>query len=111
MESEWRFRMVIQGVTDYAIFMLDKDGHITNWNMGAQRIHQYTATEIVGAHFGRCYSEEEQQRGEPARALQVAAYEGKCAVEGWRVRRGKSPFLGSGVVEGVRGAGGPPPGF
>jgi len=102
MESEWRFRMVIQGVTDYAIFMLDKDGHITNWNMGAQRIHQYTATEIVGEHFGRFYSEEEQQRGEPARALQVAAYEGKCAVEGWRVRRDKSLFWASVVIEAVR---------
>jgi PAS domain S-box-containing protein len=102
MESEWRFRMVIQGVTDYAIFMLDKDGHITNWNMGAQRIHQYTAAEIVGEHFGRFYSEEEQQRGEPARALQVAAYEGKCVVEGWRVRRDKSLFWASVVIEAVR---------
>ena len=102
MESEWRFRMVIQGVTDYAIFMLDKDGHITNWNMGAQRIHQYTATEIIGEHFGRFYSEEEQQRGEPARALQVAAYEGKCAVEGWRVRRDKSLFWANVVIEAVR---------
>ena len=102
MESEWRFRMVIQGVTDYAIFMLDKDGLITNWNLGAQRIHQYTATEIVGEHFGRFYSDEEQQRGEPARALQVAAYEGKCVVEGWRVRRDKSLFWASVVIEAVR---------
>jgi PAS domain S-box-containing protein len=102
VESEWRFRMVIQGVTDYAIFMLDRDGHITNWNVGAQRIHQYTAGEIVGQHFSRFYSEEEQQRGEPARALQVAAYEGKCVVEGWRVRRDKSLFWASAVVEAVR---------
>ena len=71
--------MVIQGVTDYAIFMLDQDGYITHWNMGAQRIHQYTAAEVVGQHFGRFYTEEERQRGEPARALQVAAYEGKHA--------------------------------
>jgi PAS domain S-box-containing protein len=102
MESEWRFRTVIQGVTDYAIYMLDRDGYITNWNVGAQRIHQYTAAEIVGQHFSRFYSEEEQQRGEPSRALQLAAYEGKCAVEGWRVRRDKSLFWASAVIEAVR---------
>ena len=102
MESEWRFRTVIQGVTDYAIFMLDRSGYITNWNVGAQRIHQYSAPEIVGEHFSRFYTEEEQQRGEPARALQLAAYEGKCAVEGWRVRRDKSLFWASAVIEAVR---------
>ena len=102
MESEWRFRMVIQGVTDYAIFMLDQDGYITHWNMGAQRIHQYTAAEIVGEHFGRFYTEEERQRGEPARALQVAAYEGKYVVEGRRVRRDESVFWASVVIEAIR---------
>jgi PAS domain S-box-containing protein len=102
MESEWRFRTVIQGVTDYAIFMLDRGGYITNWNVGAQRIHQYAAAEIVGQHFSRFYTEEEQQRGEPARALHLAAYEGKCVVEGWRVRRDKSFFWASAVIEAVR---------
>jgi PAS domain S-box-containing protein len=111
MESEWRFRTVIQGVTDYAIFMLDRSGYITNWNVGAQRIHQYTAAEIVGQHFSRFYSEEEQYRGEPARALQVAAYEGKCAVEGWRVRRDKSLFWASAVIEAVRDEAGTLAGF
>jgi PAS domain S-box-containing protein len=93
---------VIQGVTDYAIFMLDQDGYITNWNLGAQRIHHYTAAEIVGQHFSRFYSEEEQQRGEPARNLQVAAYEGKCVVEGSRVRRDGSLFWASVVIEAIR---------
>jgi PAS domain S-box-containing protein len=102
MESEWRFRTVIQGVTDYAIFMLDRGGYITNWNVGAQRIHQYAAAEIVGQHFSRFYTEEEQQRGEPARALHLAAYEGKCVVEGLRVRRDKSLFWASAVIEAVR---------
>ena len=111
MESEWRFRTVIQGVTDYAIFMLDRGGDITNWNVGAQRIHQYTAGEIVGQHFSRFYSEEEQYRGEPARALHVAAYEGKCAVEGWRVRRDKSLFWASAVIEAVRDEAGTLVGF
>jgi PAS domain-containing protein len=81
-ETEWRLRTVIQGVTDYAIFLLDCDGCITDWNVGAQRIHQYAASEIVGGHFSRFYSEEEQQSGEPARTLQVAAYEGKHSFEG-----------------------------
>jgi PAS domain S-box-containing protein len=102
MESEWRFRLVIQGVTDYAIFMLDTDGNITHWNMGAQRIHQYTAAEITGQHFSRFYTEEERQRGEPARALQVAAYEGKHAVEGRRVRRDESEFWAGVVIEAIR---------
>ena len=102
MESELRYRMVIQGVTDYAIFMLDQDGHVIHWNMGAQRIYQYTDTEIVGEHFNRFYIEEERQRGEPARALQVAAYEGKYVVEGQRVRRDESLFWASDVIEAVR---------
>jgi PAS domain S-box-containing protein len=102
MESEWRFRTVIQGVTDYAIFMLDRGGYITNWNVGAQRIHQYAAAQIIGQHFSRFYTEEEQQRGEPARALHLAAYEGKCVVEGLRVRRDKSLFWASAVIEAVR---------
>ncbi len=111
MESEWRFRMLVQGVTDYAIYMLDRDGCITNWNAGAQRIHQYTAGEIVGQHFGRVYSEEEQQGGEPTRALQVAAYEGKYAVEGWRMRRDESQFWASVVIEAVRDEAGTLVGF
>ena len=102
VESEWRFRLFIQGVTDYAIFMLDPDGYITNWNTGAQRIHQYPSAEIVGQHFSKFYSEEEQQRGEPARALQVAAYEGKYITEGRYLRRDKSQFWASVVIEAIR---------
>jgi PAS domain S-box-containing protein len=101
-ETKWRFQRLIQGVTDYAIFLLDQDGRITDWNVGAQRIHQYTTEEIVGGHFSRFYSEEEQQSGEPARALQVAAYEGKHSFEGWRVRRDKSKFWASVVIEAIR---------
>ena len=73
MESEWRFRTVIQGVTDYAIFMLDKDGDITNWNMGAQRIHQYTATETIGGHSAasipRTSNSAANRRGPPGRCI------------------------------------------
>jgi PAS domain S-box-containing protein len=106
LESERRFRLFIQGVTDYAIYMLDPDGSISNWNTGAQRIHQYTAREIVGQHFSRFYPEEEQRHGEPARALHAAAYEGKYRAEGWRVRRDESVFWASTVIEAIRdGAG------
>jgi PAS domain S-box-containing protein len=101
-ESERRSRLFIQGVTDYAIFMLDPDGKITNWNSGAQRIHRYAAGEIVGQHFGCFYTEEERLRGEPARALHVAAYEGKHVAEGWRVRRDESVFWASIVIEAIR---------
>ena len=111
LESEWRFRTVVQGITDYAIFLLDQDGCITEWNVGAQRIHQYSAPEIIGAHFSRFFSDEEQQSGEPARALQVAAYEGKYALEGWRVRRDKSRFWASVVIEAIRDQAGALVGF
>ncbi len=111
LESERRFRLFIQGVTDYAIFMLDSDGYITSWNMGAQRIHQYGAAEIIGRHFSQFYTEEERQRGEPARALQVAAYEGKYVAEGWRVRRDESLFWASVVIEAIRDEVGRPVGF
>lgn len=102
METERRFRLFIQGVTDYAICMLDPEGYITNWNTGAQRIHQYSVAEIVDRHFSRFYTEEEQKRGEPARALQVAAYEGKYVAEGWRVRRDESVFWASILIEAIR---------
>jgi PAS domain S-box-containing protein len=111
LESEWRFRTVVQGITNYAIFLLDQDGCITEWNVGAQRIHQYSAPEIIGAHFSRFFSDEEQQSGEPARALQVAAYEGKYAFEGWRVRRDKSRFWASVVIEAIRDQAGALVGF
>jgi PAS domain S-box-containing protein len=111
MESEWRFRTVVQGITDYAIFMLDRDGCITNWNTGAQRIHQYAAADTIGRHFSLFFSGEEQQAGEPARSLQVAAYEGKYAVEGWRMRRDESKFWASVVIEAIRDEAGTLVGF
>jgi PAS domain S-box-containing protein len=100
-ESERRFRLFIEAVTDYAIFMLDPDGNISNWNTGAERIHQYTAAEITGAHFSHFYTEEDQQRGEPARALKVAAYEGKHVAEGWRRRRDGTLFWANVVIEAI----------
>ncbi|TFI56292.1 PAS domain S-box protein, partial [Sphingomonas parva] len=66
-ESERRFRLLVQGVRDYAIYMIDPDGYVTNWNSGAQAIKGYSADEIVGQHFSRFYTEEDRARGEPAR--------------------------------------------
>ena len=72
LESEQRFRLLVQGVKDYAIYMLDREGRVSNWNPGAQAIKGYTADEIVGHHFSRFYTEEDRQAGEPERALRIA---------------------------------------
>ncbi|WP_159718710.1 hybrid sensor histidine kinase/response regulator [Geminicoccus flavidas] len=97
--SERRFRLLVEGVTDYAIFMLDPQGQITNWNSGAERIKGYTAQEIVGQHFSRFYTEEDRANGEPQRALETAIHHGKYEKEGWRVRKGGTRFWASVVID------------
>jgi PAS domain S-box-containing protein len=101
LESERRFRLLVQSVTDYAIFMLDLDGSIANWNAGAERIKGYTAGEIVGQHFSRFYTAEEAAAGVPARALETARREGRYEAEGWRVRKGGCRFWASVVIDAV----------
>ena len=101
-ESEQRFRMLVQGVHDYAIYMLDLDGRVTNWNTGAERIKGYTAGEIVGQHFSRFYTEEDRQSGEPARAMATAMRDGKYEKEGWRCRKDGSRFWASVVLDPIR---------
>lgn len=91
-ESEQRFRILVQGVKDYAIFMLDREGYVTNWNAGAQAIKGYTESEIVGQHFSRFYQEQDRAAGEPARALETALREGKYEREAQRVRKDGSLF-------------------
>lgn len=98
-ESEQRFRMLVQGVHDYAIYMLDTEGRITNWNTGAQSIKGYTADEIVGQHFSRFYTEEDRARGEPQFALETALREGKYEREAYRVRKDGSLFWASVVLD------------
>jgi PAS domain S-box-containing protein len=71
LESEQRFRLLVQGVKDYAVYMLDAEGYVSNWNPGAQAIKGYSAEEIVGKHFSRFYTEEDRQAGEPAGSGQV----------------------------------------
>jgi PAS domain S-box-containing protein len=98
-ESEERFRLLVQGVADYAIYMLDPTGHVTNWNSGAHRIKGYAADEIVGQHFSRFYTPEDREAGEPVKALQTAAREGRFEKEGWRVRKDGTRFRASVVID------------
>jgi PAS domain S-box-containing protein len=98
-ESEERFRMLVQGVKDYAIYMLDTEGRVTNWNAGAQLIKGYGTDEIVGQHFSRFYTEEDRSAGEPARALETARTQGKYEKEAWRVRKDGTRFWASVLID------------
>lgn len=110
-ESEQRFRLLVQSVTDYAIYMLDPDGRVTNWNAGAERIKGYSQDEIVGQHFSRFYTDEDRATGLPARALQTAVREGRFEGEGWRVRKDGTRFWASVVVDAIRDGNGALLGF
>jgi len=99
--SEERFRLLVQGVTDYAIYMLAPDGTVTNWNVGAERIKGYSYDEIVGQHFSRFYTEEDRGAGLPARALGKAAREGRYEAEGWRLRKDGTRFWAHVVIDAV----------
>jgi PAS domain S-box-containing protein len=101
-ESEERFRILVQGVTDYAIYMLDPHGNITNWNAGGERIKGYREDEIVGRHFSTFYTEEDLAAGLPAQALKTAEKEGRYEREGWRVRRDGTRFWASVVIDPIR---------
>jgi PAS domain S-box-containing protein len=102
LESERRFRLLVQGVTDYAIFMLDPEGRVTDWNAGARRIKGYEAREIVGQHFSRFYTEEDRATGVPGRALAQARETGRFEAEGWRVRKDGSRFWASVIIDAIR---------
>ena len=98
-ESERRFRLLVEGVIDYAIYMLDPNGIVTNWNAGAERIKGYQAEEAVGQHFGMFYLPEDRQNKAPEHALQVAREKGKFEAEGWRLRKDGTRFLASVVID------------
>jgi PAS domain S-box-containing protein len=110
-QSERRFRMLVEGVVDYAICMLEPDGVVSNWNTGAERLKGYTAEEIIGEHFSRFYTEEDRAAGLPGRVLEIAAREGRYEAEGWRVRKDGSRFWASVVVDAIRGPSGLLDGF
>jgi PAS domain S-box-containing protein len=100
-ESEQRFRLLVQGVTDYALYMLSPEGVVTNWNSGAERIKGYTQDEIVGHHFSHFYTEEDRVAGVPVRALSTAAETGRFEAEGWRVRKDGSRFWAHVIIDAI----------
>jgi PAS domain S-box-containing protein len=99
LESERNFRLLIQGITDYAIYMLDPDGIVSNWNSGAERIKGYKAKEIVGRHFSTFYTPEDLAKDMPARALETARKEKRFSAEGWRLRKDGTRFFASVVID------------
>jgi PAS domain S-box-containing protein len=110
-ESEERFRALIEGVKDYAIFMLDPHGYVTTWNAGAEHIHGYEAHEISGVHFSSFYPPDGIQQGLPERELRVATLEGRFENEGWRVRKDGSRFWAHVVLTAIRDSAGDLRGF
>jgi len=100
--SEERFRLIVEGAIDYAIFMLDPDGLIVSWNAGAQRIKGYQAAEIIGQHFRRFYPREMAERSFPEHELAMAAAQGRFEDEGWRVRKDGSTFWANVVITALR---------
>jgi PAS domain S-box-containing protein len=100
--SEERFRMLVNAVQDYAIFMLDVQGHICSWNTGAERIKGYGVSEIIGKHFSQFYPEEDVRSGKPQQELEIAAREGRLEDEGWRVRKDGSLFWANVVITALR---------
>ena len=101
-ESEERFRLFVEAVQDYAIFMLDTEGYVRTWNVGAERIKGYRASEIIGKHFSCFYPEEDLRSGKPQSELEIAAREGRLEDEGWRVRKDGSQFWSNVIITALR---------
>src|SRR2546430_1467484 len=101
-DAEVSFRLLVESIKDYAIFMLDPEGRVTTWNRGAELIKGYRAKEIVGRHFSRFYPPEDIQARKPERALEAATTGGRFEDEGWRVRKDGSRFWANSVLTAVR---------
>ena len=102
IDNQRQFRLLIESVVDYAIYMLDPDGIISSWNPGAQRIKGYSRDEILGQSFERFFTEEDRLAGAPRRALETAKRDGRAEAEGWRLRKDGSPFWASVVIDTIR---------
>ncbi len=100
--SEERFRYLVQGVTDYAIYMIDPEGTVSNWNSGAEKIKGYAPAEIIGRHFSTFFTQEDRQRGEPQRELDIAKRTGRFEREGIRVRKDGTRFWAHVVIDAIR---------
>jgi PAS domain S-box-containing protein len=109
--SAEQFRLLVESVQDYAIFMLDSEGHVATWNIGAERIKGYRASEIIGQHFSRFYPQEDIRSGKPQEELRVASAEGRFEDEGWRLRKDGSRFWANVVITALRDPSGNLKGF
>lgn len=105
------FQLLVDAITDYALYMLDPNGRIVTWNSGAARFKGYAADEIIGEHFSRFFSLEDQAAGLPSLALQAAARDGRFEAEGWRIRKDGSSFWANAVLDAIRGEDGTLLGF
>jgi PAS domain S-box-containing protein len=99
LESERNFRLLVEGVVDYALYMLDPNGVVTSWNIGGQRIKGYAPDEIIGKHFSCFYTEGDRANGKPQRALKIAREQHRYEEEGWRVRKDGTFFWASVVID------------
>ena len=109
--DDGRYRLLVDAITDYAIYMLDPDGVVTSWNAGAERFKGYTAPEVIGRHFSLFYTEEDIARGVPATALQTSERTGKFEAEGWRVRKDGTRFWAHVIIDPIRSPSGALLGF
>lgn len=101
-QSEERFRLLVDSVMDYAIFMLDVDGHVESWNAGAQRLKGYRADEVLGRHYSTFYTDEDREAHLPDRLLETAEREGRVEVSGWRIRKDGTRFWANVVITALR---------
>jgi PAS domain S-box-containing protein len=109
--SDGRYRLLVEAITDYAIYMLDREGRVTSWNPGARRFKGYEADEIIGQHFSTFYTEVERSQNIPALALAEAERTGRFEREGWRVRKDGTQFWAHVVIDAIRSPGGDLVGF
>jgi PAS domain S-box-containing protein len=101
-KADLQLRSIVESVSDYAIYLLDKDGHVMTWNPGAERIKGYTSEEIVGRHFSHFFTHEDRERGKPAELMRLASERGRVEQEGWRVRKDGSRFWADIVLTAIR---------
>jgi PAS domain S-box-containing protein len=101
-QSERQFRLLVDGLIDHAIFLLDPKGYVASWNSGAENLKGYSAREMIGQHFSRFYTEEDRAAGLPQKLLSIARSRGKIASEGWRVRKDGTRFWASVVIDAIR---------
>jgi PAS domain S-box-containing protein len=101
LSDENRYRLLVDSITDYAIFMLNERGEVSSWNAGAQRIKGYSESEILGKHFSQFSPEEDRAAGVPKAALETAEREGRWEKEGWRVRKDGSQFFAHVIIDSI----------